>query len=164
MYSITHNADLQIVHDTMLDRGFTLSTAESCTGGLLASLFTELAGSSAYFTGGVSTYSNEAKINLLGVEKRQLTEFGAVSREVAESMAAGVCKLLNTNFGMALTGVAGPTGGTLSKPVGTVWCGLSYDGNTEAFLLKCSGSRHEIRAQAMEQALNILRQKLDEGL
>ncbi len=110
----------------------TISTAESCTGGFLAHTFTKVAGSSAYYMGGVISYSNESKTNLLGVNPNTIEDFGAVSEETVKEMAEGVRKRLGTDIGVATSGVAGPEGGTPDKPVGTIWIAYSDGTNTIA--------------------------------
>src|SRR5207237_6808273 len=111
--------------------GFTLSVAESCTGGLIAERLTNVPGSSRYFIEGVVTYSNESKTRLLGVDKELIREFGAVSQQVARDMASGVRHRAKTDFGLAVTGIAGPDGGTEDKPVGLVYIDLADDAHTE---------------------------------
>ena len=111
----------QILGNTLKDRGLTLSVAESCSGGYIAHLLTNIAGSSAYFKGGVVSYANSAKMNLLNVNKSTLDTYGAVSQEVVEEMAKGAIEAFNTDCAIAVTGIAGPDGGTAEKPVGTVW-------------------------------------------
>ncbi len=161
MYSMTHPLELASIHAELLRRQLSLATAESCTGGLLAVLFTELSGSSAYYLGGVASYSNHSKNKWLGVSRDMLSEFGAVSEPVAKQMASGVCVGLGADFGVSLTGIAGPGGGSASKPVGTVWCGLSYHGEVAAYLLECQGDRQAIRSQAMQGAVKLLRSWMD---
>ncbi len=107
------------------EKGLTLATAESCTGGLLAGRITDVSGSSAYFVGGVVSYANEAKEKLLGVRHETLLKHGAVSEETAMEMAQGVRERLGVDVAVSITGVAGPVGGTPEKPVGLVWIGLS---------------------------------------
>ena len=102
----------------------TVSTAESCTGGILASLLTHLPGSSDIYKGGVSAYSNQLKEELLGVAPTSIEKFGAVSATVAEEMASGIAKISKSNYAISVTGVAGPGGGSPEKPVGTIWCGF----------------------------------------
>ena len=106
---------------------FTLAVAESCTGGLIAQRLTSVPGSSKYFIEGAVTYSNESKIRLLGVDKKLIREFGAVSQQVARDMARGVRHRAKTDFGLAVTGIAGPGGGTEEKPVGLVFIALADD-------------------------------------
>ena len=140
--------------------GYTLSVAESCTGGLLAQRLTEVPGSSKYFTEGVVTYANEAKTRVLGVEPILLLEHGAVSAAVAEAMAEGIRSRAETDFGLSITGVAGPSGGTEEKPVGTVFIALASEVGTEHRKLKLPGDRQLIRWRASQAALDLLRRRL----
>ncbi len=140
--------------------GFTLAVAESCTGGLIAQRLTEVPGSSTYFMEGVVTYSNEAKVRLLGVPSDLIAEYGAVSAEVAEAMAEGARLRAETDFGLAVTGVAGPGGGSDDKPVGLVYIALSDDAHTEHRRLMLPGDRHLIRWRASQAALDLLRRRL----
>jgi nicotinamide-nucleotide amidase len=140
--------------------GFTIAVAESCTGGLIAHRLTEVAGSSNYFMEGVVTYSNEAKTRLLGVPEELIEKHGAVSAEVAEAMAEGVKRRAATDFGLAVTGVAGPGGGAEEKPVGLVYVSLSDDAHTEHRRLMLPGDRHLIRWRASQAALDLLRRRL----
>ena len=114
----------EILREYMCARGLKLATAESCTGGLVSDRITNVSGSTEYFPGGIVAYSNEAKASLLGVSWDILNEHGAVSKETVLEMARGVRKLFNTNIGVSVSGIAGPTGGTPEKPVGTTWIGL----------------------------------------
>jgi PncC family amidohydrolase len=135
--------------------------AESCTGGRLAAAFTESAGASDYFLGGVVAYSNEVKIASLGVYREVLEQQGAVSREVAMQMAAGVQRLTGADYAIATTGVAGPGGGSASKPVGTVWIAVALpDGSTSARVHRFSGSRVENMAAAVTAAIEMLAGRL----
>lgn len=131
----------------------TIATAESCTGGLIAHRLTNVPGSSNYFMRGLVTYSNEAKIDLLGVNKAVLEEKGAVSEEVALQMAEGVRKKSETDIGIATTGIAGPSGGSKEKPVGTVYMALSTEEKTESKLFHFSGNRWDVKKQTSEKAL-----------
>jgi nicotinamide-nucleotide amidase len=140
--------------------GFTLAVAESCTGGLVAHRLTEVPGSSTYFMEGVVTYSNEAKTRLLGVPAELIESRGAVSAEVAEAMAEGVKRRAGTDFGLSVTGVAGPGGGTVEKPVGLVYVALSDDAHTEHRRVMLPGDRHLIRWRASQVALDLLRRRL----
>jgi nicotinamide-nucleotide amidase len=139
---------------------FTLAVAESCTGGLIAQRLTSVPGSSKYFTEGLVTYSNEAKIRLLGVDKKLIKEFGAVSPQVARDMARGVRHKAKTDFGLAVTGIAGPGGGTDEKPVGLVYIALADDAHTEHRKLMVPGDRELIRWRASQAALDMLRRRL----
>jgi nicotinamide-nucleotide amidase len=141
-----------------------IATAESCTGGWVAQVITHTAGSSAWFDRGFVTYSNEAKIDLLGVRPDTLENFGAVSLETAEEMAAGALKNSNGLFSLAITGIAGPTGGSPGKPVGTVcfaWCRVGEAATTESAVF--GGNREEIRRQAVIYALRGLLTRLAAG-
>ncbi len=140
--------------------GFTLSVAESCTGGLIAERLTNVPGSSTYFIEGVVTYSNESKTRLLGVDKKLIREHGAVSKEVARDMARGVRHRAKTDFGLAVTGIAGPGGGTEEKPVGLVYVALADDAHTEHKRLMLPGDRELIRWRASQAALDMLRSRL----
>ncbi len=140
--------------------GFTLAVAESCTGGLIAQRLTEVPGSSSYFKEGVVTYSNEAKVRLLGVPADLIGEYGAVSAQVAEAMAEGVRERAECDFGLAVTGIAGPGGGTDDKPVGLVYIALADDAHTEHRKLLLPGDRQLIRWRAAQAALDLLRRRL----
>src|ERR1041384_2064685 len=140
--------------------GFTLAVAESCTGGLIAERLTEVPGSSNYFREGVVTYSNEAKVRLLGVPSDLIGEYGAGSAPVAEAMAEGVRARAETDFGLAVTGIAGPGGGTEDKPVGLVYVALADDAHTEHRKLLLPGDRQLIRWRASQAALDLLRRRL----
>ena len=113
------------IGDLLSQRGWSLAVAESCTGGLLGHRITNVSGSSAYFRGGVISYSNEAKERVLGVPSETLAEHGAVSKETALAMARGARRLMHTDIAVSVTGIAGPTGGTEDKPVGLVYLGLA---------------------------------------
>jgi len=139
---------------------FTLAVAESCTGGLIAQRLTSVPGSSKYFIEGVVTYSNESKTRLLGVDKKLIKEFGAVSQQVARDMARGVRHRAKTDFGLAVTGVAGPSGGTEDKPVGLVYIALADDAHTEHKKLTIPGDRELVRWRASQAALDLLRRRL----
>jgi nicotinamide-nucleotide amidase len=147
----------------LTQRGETLALAESCTGGLLAKRLTDGAGSSAFFTEGLVTYSNEAKERLLGVPNKLLVEHGAVSEPVAKAMAEGVRKTAGTDYGLSVTGVAGPDGGTEEKPVGLVFVGLSDVEGTVAERLDLSAwkrSREAIRERSANRAFDLLRHRI----
>jgi nicotinamide-nucleotide amidase len=139
---------------------FTLAVAESCTGGLIAQRLTSVPGSSKYFIEGVVTYSNESKTRLLGVDKKLIKEFGAVSQQVARDMARGVRHRAKTDFGLAVTGVAGPGGGTEDKPVGLVYIALADEAHTEHKKLTIPGDRELVRWRASQAALDMLRRRL----
>lgn len=141
----------ELVHKTLTERGLTLATAESCTGGTIASQLTAQAGASAYFKGGVVAYSNEVKECALGVQHSTLEAHGAVSEETAREMAEGVRKRLGADLSIATTGIAGPDGGTKEKPVGTVWIAVADATHTEAQLLSFPGRR---RQQNIDRTVN----------
>jgi nicotinamide-nucleotide amidase len=140
--------------------GFTLAVAESCTGGLISQRLTEVPGSSVYFMEGVVTYSNDAKTRSLGVDAELIARHGAVSAEVAEAMAEGVRRRADTDFGLAVTGIAGPGGGSEEKPVGLVFIALADDAHTEHRKLNLPGDRQLIRWRASQAALDLLRRRL----
>jgi competence/damage-inducible protein CinA-like protein len=140
--------------------GYTLAVAESCTGGLVAQRLTEVPGSSKYFIEGAVTYSNEAKTRALGVEPALLLEHGAVSAPVAEAMAEGIRKRARTDFGLAVTGVAGPGGGSEEKPVGLVYIALADDIKTKHRKLQIPGDRQLVRWRSSQAALDLLRRRL----
>ena len=144
-------------------RGETLALAESCTGGLLAKRLTDRAGSSAFFTEGLVTYSNEAKERLLGVPHELLVQHGAVSEPVAKAMAEGVRKTAGTDYGLSVTGVAGPDGGSEEKPVGLVFVGVSDEKGTEVERLDLSAwrrSREAVRERSANRAFDLLRHRI----
>ncbi len=153
----------EVVGKLLKERGETLSVAESCTGGLLSNRITNISGSSAYFERGVVTYSNNAKMEILGVKSETLKEHGAVSRETALEMVEGIKKLSNTDYGLAITGIAGPTGGTEEKPVGTVFIAISTPQKSEVFKYRFIGDREKIKWQSSQQALYHLWKHLKNG-
>ena len=133
----------ELAHKTLTERGLTLATAESCTGGNIARLLTAQAGSSAYFKGGIVAYSNEVKESALGVRNSTLEAHGAVSEETVREMAEGVRERLGADLAIATTGIAGPTGGTPEKPVGTVWVAVASAQGTETKLLQLGSTRRQ---------------------
>jgi nicotinamide-nucleotide amidase len=137
--------------------GRKIVTAESCTGGLIAGALTEIAGSSAVVERGFVTYSNDAKVEVLGVEHEQLQNYGAVHPETAVDMAVGALEFSHADTAISVTGIAGPDGGSALKPIGLVYFGLATRGGT-AFHYKClfNGDRNAVRMQAVEQALHLL--------
>jgi nicotinamide-nucleotide amidase len=134
----------------------TVATAESCTGGLIAHTLTNISGSSDYFDRGIISYSNRAKIELLGIPETMLKEHGAVSEEVAKAMAEGVRKKSNVDIGLATTGIAGPTGGTKEKPVGLVYIAVSTADSIEVKRFQFSGNRLQNKESTCNAALTIL--------
>ena len=149
----------------LTERGLTISTAESCTGGLIAKSITDVSGASLVFYGGVVSYDNSVKENVLGVKAETLSTLGAVSGETACQMAKGVKDLLKTDIGISTTGIAGPGGGTPTKPVGTVYIGIAYKDKVEYKLLNINPclSRDQIRNEAVKQLLTITYKKILEN-
>jgi nicotinamide-nucleotide amidase len=133
-----------------------MATAESCTGGLIAAACTDLAGSSTWFERGFVTYSNAAKTEMLGVEAALITQFGAVSEPVVRAMALGALRHSQAKVAVAVTGVAGPSGGTADKPVGTVWIGWATPSGVSAELRHFSGDRADVRSATVQHALSEL--------
>ncbi len=148
------DAQIETLAHMLRERGLLLVTAESCTGGLIAAACTSVAGSSDWFERGIVSYSNEAKTELLGVPAALITKHGAVSAEVARAMAEGALTHSPADLSLAVTGVAGPSGGTAAKPVGTVWLALARRGEpAQATLLQLKGDRAEVREQTVDRAL-----------
>lgn len=141
----------------LLSQKQTIAVAESCTGGLIAFRLTNVPGSSAFFERGVVTYSNRSKTEMLGVPKEVIENYGAVSEQTAKVMAEGIRKQSGADLGLAATGIAGPTGGTSEKPVGTVFIALSYDKGTECQKHLFQGNREAIRHKTSETALTWVR-------
>ena len=150
----------EVVINACREQGKLIAVAESCTGGLLASRLTSISGSSKAFLGGVIAYDNQVKIEQLGVEESVLESVGAVSEEVACAMAAGVKRLLRSQIGVGITGIAGPDGGTPEKPVGLVWIAVDVDGHAATYGGRFIGDRAEIRFRATQTALNMIRREL----
>lgn len=146
-----------VVGRMLLVRGLTISLAESCTGGLIAKLLTDLPGSSGYLMYGVVSYSNEAKVKLLGVSAATLKKYGAVSGETAGEMAAGVRNIGGTDLALSVTGIAGPGGGTAEKPVGLVYIGFAAGDHVDARKFLFPGDRDTVRRQTANAALNMIR-------
>jgi nicotinamide-nucleotide amidase len=153
---LEHQAVLTEISTLLLARGWMLATAESCTGGLIAGACTELAGSSQWFERGFVTYSNEAKAEMLAVPAALIEQHGAVSEPVARAMAQGAVARSHAQVALAVTGVAGPTGGTPTKPVGTVWFGWSVAGQTHSECQHFAGDRAAVRAATVRYALQRL--------
>jgi nicotinamide-nucleotide amidase len=149
-----------VIGRQLRQQGQTLAVAESCSGGLICHRLTNISGSSDYFQGGVVTYSNEAKMDLLRVPADILEHKGAVSAETAAAMALGVRQLFHAGFGLAVTGIAGPTGGTPTKPVGLVFMGLADKNGVETRQCQFPGDRHMVKTLTAEHALDWLRRKL----
>ena len=147
--------------DALVNKRWMLATAESCTGGLIAAACTDLAGSSRWFERGFVSYSNEAKTELLGVGAALIEAHGAVSEPVVRAMASGAVLRSRAQVGIAVTGVAGPDGGSAAKPVGTVWFGFSVGGNVTSEMLRFDGDRAAVRGATVSHALRRLLQLLD---
>lgn len=149
-----------LLADLLLQKGWLLATAESCTGGLISAACTDLAGSSNWFERGFVTYSNEAKTDMLGVAAALVTAHGAVSEEVARAMVQGAIQHSRARVAVAVTGVAGPTGGSRAKPVGTVWFGFMVDGQISSERQHFDGDRAAVRSATVHHALQRLLQLL----
>ena len=149
-------ADLIQISTTLLARGWMLATAESCTGGMIAAACTDLAGSSQWFERGFVTYSNEAKAEMLAVPPGLIEEHGAVSESVARAMADGALAHSRAQVSLAVTGIAGPTGGTEAKPVGTVWFAWCVGGETHSEMQHFAGDRAAVRMATVRYALKRL--------
>jgi len=150
----------QIVGYFLEMRGATIAVAESCTGGMIAEHLTSISGSSRYFLGGAVVYSNELKTAMADVPALLIAQHGAVSKEVAAALAEGIRRRSNSTFGVGVTGIAGPTGGTEEKPVGLVFHALADGTHTEVVERKFIGDRERVRRWAMRQALDLVRRKL----
>jgi nicotinamide-nucleotide amidase len=150
----------EVVGDLLKRKGHKLATAESCTGGLLAGRITDVPGSSEYFLEGAVTYSNEAKTRILGVPKKMIEDHGAVSEEVATAMASSIRELAGSTFGIGITGIAGPSGGSAEKPVGLVYIALADDAQASARKFLFPGDRQFIRTLSVNAALDMLRRRI----
>ena len=150
----------RVVGDLLKDHGVTIALAESCTGGLIGNLLTNVVGSSTFFQGGLITYSNQAKTDLLGVSPETLNQYGAVSDQTVQEMARGVREKMGTKMGLAVSGIAGPGGGTAQKPVGTVHIGLAVDQETYSAKYRFWGTRNQIKRNAAMMALDWVRRHL----
>ena len=144
------------VADILIKKGLTLTTAESCTGGLISARIVNISGVSAVFKGGFVTYANEAKIRLLGVKEETLAQFGAVSAQTAQEMVTGAAQAMDADVAVAVTGIAGPDGGTKEIPVGLVYIGYYVCGEVHVKEYRFSGDRTEIRENTAETALKQL--------
>ena len=158
---INENSIEYVLGEILCNNKLTISTAESCTGGMVAAKLISYPGISASFLEGAVTYSNEAKIKRLGVRKETLDAYGAVSKETAREMAEGIAKESCSNTSIATTGIAGPGGGTNEKPVGLVYIAVHV--NNKTIIEKCnfSGNREEIRISATNHALKMLKDELE---
>lgn len=147
----------------LVEKKLTISTAESCTGGLLAGRLINYPGISSVFLEGIISYSNEAKMKRLGVKSDTLEKYGAVSKETAKEMAEGLVAYANTDIGISVTGIAGPGGGTIEKPVGLVYVGLCIKGRVAVKRFDFTGSRTDVRENTVESALSWLIEELNKG-
>ena len=145
------------IGELLTEKNLTVACAESCTGGLLTSRLTDVAGSSAYVKGAVVSYTDEIKMNVLHVQADTLENFGAVSEQTAREMAANVRQILNANIGVSVTGFAGPGGGTPENPVGTVYIGISGSDGVKVQKFNFGGTRTEIKEKAVDAALNLIK-------
>ena len=157
VYSVDGRNLEAVVGDLLREERFTIAVAESCTGGLLTSRLTDVPGSSAYVERGFMCYSNRSKVELLGVSEALLAGHGAVSEPVAQAMAGGARLKAGTNVGVGITGIAGPDGGTPDKPVGTVAIAVDVDGEIRVRTFQFIGGREQVKFQATQAALNMLR-------
>jgi nicotinamide-nucleotide amidase len=162
IYGTDDQALEEVVGKLLLEKRKTIATAESCTGGLIGARFTNVSGSSRYFERGVVTYSNQAKTQLLNVPADVIEKYGAVSEQVAVLMAEGVKKLAGTDYGLSVTGIAGPTGGTPQKPVGLVYIGFAHQTDSYAQRFMFGEDRKTNRERAAQAALNLVRLSLIE--
>ena len=154
------NASVQRLAERLLDLKWMMATAESCTGGMIAAHCTDLSGSSAWFERGFVTYSNEAKTELLGVSASLIAQDGAVSQSVARAMALGACYRSKAHISVAVTGIAGPAGGSAEKPVGTVWLAWCVGGLAQTEMRLFPGDRAQIRQATTQAALEGLLKRL----
>jgi PncC family amidohydrolase len=145
-----------MIGDLLDKRKLTIATAESCTGGLISHLITNVPGSSKYFERGLIVYSNDAKMELLNVQKETIEKYGAVSSETASEMAEGIKSSARTDLGLAVTGIAGPSGGTPDKPVGLVYIALAADQGINVQKFQFDGEREDVKIQTAETALAML--------
>lgn len=141
-------------------RNVTIALAESCTGGMIAGVLTDVPGASKVFLGSAVTYSNEAKTDILGVDPDIINDHGAVSSHCAEKMAEGAKRIFRSEIALSVTGIAGPDGGSAEKPVGTVWFGISSNDATYTFKKQFSGERALIRNSAVKTALEALLERV----
>lgn len=160
VYGIDHESLPDVVGDLLRRGRLTIAVAESCTGGLISKLLTDTPGSSAYFMGGLVSYDDRIKRRLLGVPSRTLRDHGAVSRSTALAMASRALKLFGTDLAVAVTGVAGPAGGSALKPVGSVWIALTDGAWTDCRAYRFTGDRGDVRERAAHKALDLVRVRL----
>lgn len=159
-YNIFMDNLIHEIRSLLIKNKKTLSVAESCTGGLLSKLLTDLPSSSRYFLMGIVTYSNNSKEKILGIPKKLISKKGAVSKQVAEKMARSIRRLSGSNIAIAITGIAGPGGGSLKKPTGTVFIAVEANKKTISRKFVFSGNRQKIRKDAAIKGLRILKKLL----
>lgn len=160
IYGVDDEQLEEIAGRLLTERKLTIAVAESCTGGLIANRITNVPGSSNYFERSVVTYSDESKIEILGIPESLIKQHGTVSKEVAEAMAAGIRRIAKTDIGISTTGIAGPTGGTHEKPMGLVWIGYSDNKKTFALKFNFGDGRLRFKERASQAALELVRRKL----
>lgn len=149
-----------VIVEKLINKNMIISTAESCTGGMLASTIINVSGSSSVFKEGLVTYSNEAKTKYLNVKPETLNSYGAVSKEVAHEMAVGLSKMTDSDISVSVTGIAGPTGGSTEKPLGLTYFGISHKGITKTYKKVFNGNRKMVRTRATIFALNLIRKEI----
>ncbi|HIG88457.1 CinA family protein [Candidatus Thioglobus sp.] len=147
---------IQDLSQLLINKSFTISVAESCTGGNLSALLTSISGSSVYFDRGYITYSNQAKVDMLNVQTASLKSFGAVSEQIATEMVKGVMKNSNSDIGVSVTGIAGPTGGTKNKPVGMVCFGFCIQDKCFSITQNFKGNRETVVASSVDFVIQTL--------
>ena len=152
MYTKTLSQKLGLI---LKKKSMTLAIAESCTGGMIGGVITDIAGSSEYFLGGVISYDNRIKRDLLGVPEKVLEQYGAVSRQTVIAMAKGVQRLMKADCALAVSGVAGPGGGTKEKPVGLVYIGIAVGKQCRSFVCRFKGTRADIRSKTVREGLKV---------
>jgi nicotinamide-nucleotide amidase len=160
IYGVEKEELEEVVGRILVERNLSIAVAESCTGGFILNKLTNVSGSSAYVDHGVVTYSNQSKSDLLGVTPDLIASHGAVSKEVAMAMAVGIRRIAGTSIGLSTTGIAGPTGGTETKPVGLVWIGFASADEVTALEYRFGGSRMLIKERASQAAIDLVRKKL----
>lgn len=157
-------ADMQGINTEVVrllkEKNMTITAAESCTGGLFAALITDVPGSSSVINESYITYANSAKMSLLGVKKETLDTLGAVSEETAREMAEGLMKRTGAHVCVGITGIAGPTGGTVEKPVGLVYAGINIKGNTEVLKMNHQGNRGEVREKTCHEVFKYIKEHI----
>lgn len=152
---------VDVVMQKIISLGYTISVAESCTGGLVSARLIDYPGASNAFINGITAYSNESKIRLLNIDESVLDKYGAVSEQTATAMCQNIAQINNTNIGICTTGIAGPSGGSDDKPVGLVYLGVSINGNTKIKKMHFNGNRSRIRNSATAALIEMLRQELN---